>query len=89
METSATPTEPDLRATVAPVLGIEPDAIDLDANLVLLGLSSLEIMRLVSRWRRNGIPVRFDELVAAPTLNGWLAHFTAMAAPTATEPGSV
>ncbi|MET7615497.1 phosphopantetheine-binding protein [Streptomyces sp. NPDC005408] len=87
MDITPTPTELDLRATVAPLLGIEPDAIEPDANLVVLGLSSLEIMRLVSRWRKSRIPVQFDELVAAPTLNGWLAHFATIAPPASTEPG--
>ncbi|MFI1399306.1 phosphopantetheine-binding protein [Streptomyces sp. NPDC020681] len=81
MDTTPTPTEQDLRATVAPLLGVEPDAIAQDANLVVLGLSSLEIMRLVSRWRKQKIAVDFDALVAAPTLAGWLAHFTAKATP--------
>ncbi|MET9667339.1 phosphopantetheine-binding protein [Streptomyces sp. NPDC006475] len=81
-----TPTEQDLREVIAPLLGIEPAAIEADANLVVLGLSSLEIMRLVSRWRRNKVPVEFDALVAAPTLNGWLAHFAAGAVPAAAEP---
>ncbi|MCX4582464.1 phosphopantetheine-binding protein [Streptomyces sp. NBC_01481] len=87
MDITPTPTELDLRATVAPLLGLEPEAIEPDANLVVLGLSSLEIMRLVSRWRKNKIPVQFDELVAAPTLNGWLAHFASLAVPASTEPG--
>ena len=87
MDNTATPTELDLRATVAPLLGLEPEAIEPDANLVVLGLSSLEIMRLVSRWRKNKIPVQFDELVAAPTLNGWLAHFASLSVPVSTEPG--
>lgn len=84
MDLSTTPTERELRAIVAPVLGMEPGAIEPDANLVLLGMSSLEIMRLVSRWRKKRIPVDFEALVAAPTLNGWLAHFEAV---TPTEPG--
>ncbi len=87
MDITSTPTDLELREIVAPLLGIEPDAIEPDANLVVLGLSSLEIMRLVSRWRKNRIPVEFDALVAAPTLNGWLAHFSAVARPVATEPG--
>lgn len=86
MDTTSTPTEFDLRATVAPLLGVEPDAIGLDANLVVLGLSSLEIMRLVSRWRKSRIPVQFDALVAEPTLAGWLAHFDAVGAPVPTDP---
>ncbi|MBT2391577.1 MULTISPECIES: phosphopantetheine-binding protein [Streptomyces] len=87
MDITSTPTELDLRATVAPLLGVEPDALEPDANLVVLGLSSLEIMRLVSRWRKNRIPVEFDALVATPTLTGWLAHFDAIAPSSPTEPG--
>lgn len=89
MDTSPFPTERELRAIVAPVLGIEPGRIEPDANLVLLGLSSLEIMRLVSRWRKAGFPVQFDALVAAPTLSGWSAHFAALAASAPTDPGAV
>jgi aryl carrier-like protein len=86
VDTSPFPTELELRSIVAPVLGIEPGRIEPDANLVLLGLSSLEIMRLVSRWRKAGIPVQFDALVAAPTLSGWAAHFASLAAPS--DPGA-
>lgn len=88
MDISVLPTERELRAIVAPVLGLEPDRIEPDASLVLLGLSSLEIMRLVSRWRKARIPVEFDALVAAPTLNGWLAHFETLAASVPTDPGA-
>jgi mycobactin phenyloxazoline synthetase len=88
VDTSPFPTERELRAIVAPVLGIEPGRIEPDANLVLLGLSSLEIMRLVSRWRKAGIPVQFDALVAAPTLGGWSAHFQSLAASAPTDPGA-
>ncbi|MFJ9739197.1 phosphopantetheine-binding protein [Streptomyces sp. NPDC101166] len=82
------PTEQELRATLAPVLGVPRDAIEPDANLVVLGLSSLEIMRLVSRWRRQRIPVEFEALVAAPTLTGWLAHFASLARPVPAGPGA-
>lgn len=78
--TAATLTEDEVRATLAPLLGIEPDAIDPDANLVVLGLSSLEIMRLVGVWRRRRIAVEFDSLVAGPTLAAWLDHLGAGAA---------
>jgi mycobactin phenyloxazoline synthetase len=74
----STPTETELRAAVAPLVGLAPDAIDPDANLVVLGIGSLEIMRLVSGWRRDRIPVDFEALVAGPTLAGWLAHFAAL-----------
>ncbi|MGI5375535.1 phosphopantetheine-binding protein [Streptomyces sp. CA-251387] len=88
MDLSVFPTERELRAIVAPVLGLEPARIEPDANLVLLGLSSLEIMRLVSRWRKARVPVEFDALVATPTLNGWLAHFETLAASLSTDPGA-
>lgn len=61
-------------ATVAEFLGMDPATIPGDANLVLLGLRSLDVMRLSSRWRRDGIPVEFDVLVADPTLDGWRRH---------------
>lgn len=87
MDKSPNPTEQDLRETLASMLGIGPAELEPDANLVVLGLSSLEIMRLVGRWRKSGVPARFDALVAAPTLNGWLAHFAEVAdAPAADAP---
>ncbi|MFC4329091.1 phosphopantetheine-binding protein [Streptomyces andamanensis] len=88
MDITAFPTEDELRATVAPVLGLEPERIEPDASLVLLGLSSLEIMRLVSRWRKAGVPVQFEALVAAPTLSGWLAHFDSLRTSAPTAPGA-
>ncbi|GAA1958974.1 phosphopantetheine-binding protein [Amycolatopsis minnesotensis] len=67
-------TETELRTIIATALGTRPDEIDGDANLVLLGLSSLEVMRMTSRWRREKRPVSFTALAGAPTLNQWLAH---------------
>ena len=74
-------TEHGLRQTIAAMLGLPTAEVTADANLVRLGLSSLEIMRLVSRWHRDGIPVVFEELVTAPTIDGWLRHFAAIRAP--------
>ncbi|MCK8679970.1 MULTISPECIES: phosphopantetheine-binding protein [Streptomyces] len=88
MDKSPNPTEQDLRETLAPLLGTDPAEITPDANLVVLGLSSLELMRLVSGWRRAGVPAQFDALVADPTLNGWLAHFAALAEPSAADSGA-
>jgi mycobactin phenyloxazoline synthetase len=88
VDLSTPPTERELRAIIAPVLGIEPGRIEPDANLVLLGLSSLEIMRLVSRWRKARVPVQFDALVAEPTLKGWLAHFESLAPSVPSDPGA-
>ena len=79
MDTDAHPTtkppgEQELRELIAPLIAVPPTDIPADDNLILLGLGSIEIMRLVGRWRRAGLPVVFEELAAAPTLNGWLAH---------------
>ncbi|WP_086826288.1 phosphopantetheine-binding protein [Allokutzneria sp. NRRL B-24872] len=70
-------TELQLRETLATVLNRPTEEIAGDANLVLLGISSLEIMRLVSRWRRQKLPVSFETLVTEPTLDSWLAHLNA------------
>lgn len=71
-----------LREAVAAMIGAEPDAIAPDANLIHLGLGSLEVMRLVNRWRRDGLPVSFRELAAEPTLDAWQRHFDTVAAGT-------
>jgi aryl carrier-like protein len=76
-----TPTEVSaaLREAVAAMIGAEPDAIAPDANLIHLGLGSLEMMRLVNRWRRDGLPVSFRELAAEPRLDAWQRHFDTVA----------
>jgi aryl carrier-like protein len=66
-----------LRDSVAQFLG-DGAGIDDDANLIHLGLGSLEIMRLVGRWRRMGIPADFGALAAEPTINGWARYFAAI-----------
>ncbi|MFI8293063.1 phosphopantetheine-binding protein [Streptomyces sp. NPDC085614] len=66
----------ELRGEVAAVLGVQPDTVPADAHLVHLGLGSLEMMRLVTRWRRQGLPAEFAELAAAPTLDAWHRHLT-------------
>ncbi|UMP01317.1 phosphopantetheine-binding protein [Amycolatopsis sp. EV170708-02-1] len=68
-------TDEELRAAIAEHSAVPAEAITPDANLVQLGISSLEIMRLVTRWRRDGLAVSFETLVAAPTLGAWAAHF--------------
>ncbi|MER5644437.1 phosphopantetheine-binding protein [Streptosporangium sp. NPDC002524] len=74
---TAPPTADDLRQAVATIIGTEPGEITGDANLVFLGLGSLEMMRLVTRWRRQGIAVEFGELAAEPTVEAWQRHLRA------------
>ncbi|TDV56031.1 phosphopantetheine-binding protein [Actinophytocola oryzae] len=75
---SRSPTQPpgeqELREILAPLIDTRPEDIPGDTNLILLGMSSIDMMRLVGRWRRAKVPVVFEELASAPTLNGWLAH---------------
>jgi aryl carrier-like protein len=74
----ATPDENELRELVSPLIDTPAAEIPSDANLILLGLTSLEIMRLVSRWRKAKLPVIFEELAATPTIDGWTAHFAGL-----------
>ncbi|MFI1382343.1 phosphopantetheine-binding protein [Embleya sp. NPDC020886] len=67
----APPTSADLRASVSAMIGTPPGEIAGDANLVLLGLGSLEMMRLVNRWRRQGLAIEFRDLAAEPTIDAW------------------
>ncbi|MCE7082328.1 phosphopantetheine-binding protein [Streptomyces sp. ST2-7A] len=68
----------ELREAVAGMLGVTPQEVPDDAHLVHLGLGSLEMMRLVTRWRRQGVPADFAELTAAPTLAAWQRHLDAV-----------
>lgn len=76
----APPTSADLRASVSAMIGTPPGEIAGDANLVLLGLGSLEMMRLVTRWRRQGLAVEFRDLAAEPTIDAWTEWFAAAGA---------
>lgn len=76
--TTPVPDEGELRDTLALMLGVKSADISGDDNLILLGLTSMEIMRMVGHWRRTHLPVVFEELVATPTVNGWLGHFATL-----------
>ncbi|CAM5506547.1 hypothetical protein GCM10010329_63820 [Streptomyces spiroverticillatus] len=69
-------TEAELRQDVAAMTGLAAETITGDAHLVHLGLGSLEMMRLVTRWRRQGVPADFAALAAAPTLDAWHQHLS-------------
>ena len=59
-----------LREDVLAMLA-EVDEVSGDENLISLGLDSLKIMRLLSRWRKAGAGVTFADMVEEPTLNAW------------------
>jgi aryl carrier-like protein len=83
--TGQTPTLDELRAAVAAIIGLAPDSIPDDANLIHLGMDSLGMMRLVNRWRREGIRVSSRELSTEPTLSAWQRHLRALRAATVSE----
>ncbi|WP_168702841.1 non-ribosomal peptide synthetase [Gordonia paraffinivorans] len=70
--TIADPVTPaDIRSDVAAILGLAPDALDADTDLIAQGLDSLRMMRLAGGWRKRGIDIDFARLAAAPTLDAW------------------
>ncbi len=67
-----------LRLAIASITGLQPGDIDDNDNLLLLGVDSMGIMRLVNMWRKEGIRVSSRELVAEPTLVAWQRHIDAL-----------
>jgi aryl carrier-like protein len=67
-----------LRQAVADIIGLDPNSIPADANLIRLGIDSLGIMRLVNQWRREGIRVSSRVLTAEPTIAAWQSHLHAL-----------
>ncbi len=61
----------DIRAEVGAILGISPESLDLDTDLVTQGLDSLRMMRLAGRWRKQGLDIDFARLATAPTIGAW------------------
>lgn len=69
-------TRESLRDLVATRLELPPGELLDDLSLVTLGMNSLEIMTIVNRLRRRGIPVTYDALAARPTLDAWWRTIT-------------
>lgn len=79
MAVAATTSE-TVRSEVAELLGITPDALDPNADLIASGLDSIRMMSLSGRWRKQGIEVGFAALAANPTVAAW-QHLVAEHAP--------
>jgi yersiniabactin nonribosomal peptide synthetase len=71
MSSTEAPTIDALRIAVADLIGRPPADIGDDDDLIGLGLDSLNIMGLASRWRLAGVELRFAEMAARPTLARW------------------
>ncbi|MEV6669041.1 phosphopantetheine-binding protein [Streptomyces sp. NPDC051162] len=63
-----------LTRLVAGYLDTAPESLPPDANLVHLGLGSLEVMRLVGRLRKARVPAEVRDLAADPTLAHWTRY---------------
>jgi mycobactin phenyloxazoline synthetase len=62
-----------VREEVAELLGVTPDDVDPDADLIASGLDSIRMMSLSGRWRKQGIDVNFAALAENPTVAAWAA----------------
>jgi bifunctional isochorismate lyase/aryl carrier protein len=61
-----------LAADLLGALEEAPDALGGDEDLVDLGLDSIAVMGLLTRWREHGVAVTFEDLAeVAPTLDAW------------------
>ncbi|MFF3911454.1 phosphopantetheine-binding protein [Streptomyces sp. NPDC001848] len=60
-----------LRSALGSLIGLAPEQIEDDANLIRLGLGSLQMMRLITQWRRAGLTVTFQEMAEQPTFGWW------------------
>src|SRR5690606_15646778 len=63
----------DIRAEVGSALGIAPESLDLDGDLITQGLDSLRMMRLAGQWRKRGHDIDFARLSGEPTVRAWAA----------------
>ncbi|EHR61695.1 non-ribosomal peptide synthetase [Saccharomonospora cyanea] len=62
-----------VRRGVAEALGLAPEEIGNDDDLRHLGLDSLAVMRLATRWKSEGLDVSFGELIEWSTPAEWAA----------------
>jgi mycobactin phenyloxazoline synthetase len=60
-----------IREEVAELLGISPDDVDPDGDLISQGLDSIRMMSLAGRWRRRGVDIDFATLAAEPSVRAW------------------
>ncbi|MEU1213307.1 amino acid adenylation domain-containing protein [Streptomyces sp. NPDC005791] len=81
----STPRPPvDLRREVSALLEGEPE-LDDDANLIELGMQSIQLMTLVNRLNRSGAGVDFTEMAKDPRLRAWDALLASRRATPAAE----
>lgn len=60
-----------LRTAVADYLLVDPDSLDVDSDLIGLGIDSIGIMKVISECQAAGLDVAFADFLAEPTLTAW------------------
>ncbi|MEW1739567.1 amino acid adenylation domain-containing protein [Nocardia beijingensis] len=76
----------EVREIVATDLGVAPETIGDDDDLVGLGMHSMKLMHLAAKWRKQGYDVRSSHLALQPTIAAWAELLAASrAGETATE----
>ncbi|ULE31947.1 non-ribosomal peptide synthetase [Mycobacterium sp. IDR2000157661] len=60
-----------VREEVAELLGVSPETVDPEADLIASGLDSIRMMSLSGRWRKQGIDINFAALAENPTVAAW------------------
>jgi bifunctional isochorismate lyase/aryl carrier protein len=60
-----------LKQDIADSLMLDPSLIDVDENLMYLGLDSIRMMTLVDKWQSAGAPINFSDLAESTTLSEW------------------
>ncbi|MGV0848686.1 non-ribosomal peptide synthetase [Mycolicibacterium phlei] len=68
---TGTTTPASVREEVAELLGIRPEEVDPDADLIASGLDSIRMMSLSGRWRKQGLDINFAALAEKPTVAAW------------------
>lgn len=60
-----------LQSDVAKTLGVSCEDIDVNENLMFMGLDSMRAMILVEKWNKQGANVSFSQLIEAVSLQEW------------------
>ncbi|WP_412497833.1 isochorismatase family protein [Vibrio furnissii] len=71
---------------VAEALSLDLDEVDVNENLLFLGLDSIRAMVLLEKWRPYGVNVTFAQLIEKVTLHEWWALIGEPTTQTAAEP---
>ncbi|TVU61784.1 isochorismatase family protein [Vibrio atlanticus] len=60
-----------LQYDVAETLGVSYEEIDVNENLIFMGLDSMRAMTLVEKWNKQGANISFAQLIEAVSLQEW------------------